>query len=212
MMIKNKTGVLKKFLAGLLVVVFALATMPFGGFFNTVKAQTPSQFNINLSTINSRWGTMDATRSDSQLIFSTAGQGMATVMLNVTDTDMQTAIDTSTVTVSSSIDGSVSGFGTPLEGEPDHTSELKIRFGVDAGSTYSASPSGQDSYVSTGDGSFSLDTGSVTIPAGTRWIMIEAVVTTPAQTEATAVTTLTNSVTIVPDTQAPELESSYNSD
>ena len=211
-MIKNKTGVLKKFLAGLLVIVFAFATMPLGGLLNTVKAQTPSQFNINLSTINSRWGTMDATRSDSQLIFSTAGQGMATIMLNITDTDMQTAIDTSTVSVSTSIDGSVSGFGTPLEGEPDHTSELKIRFGVDAGSTYSASPSGQDSYVSAGDGSFSLDTGSVTIPAGTRWIMIEAAVTTPAQAEATAVTTLTNSVTIVPDTQAPQLESSYNSD
>ncbi len=211
-MIKNKTGVLKKFLAGLLVIVFAFVTMPFGGLLNTVKAQTPSQFNINLSTINSRWATMNATRSDSQLIFNTAEQGVASIMLNITDTDLQSAIDTSTVTVSSSIDGSVSGFGTPLEGEPDHTSELNIRFGVDAGSTYSASPSGQDSHVITGDGSFSLSTGSVTIPAGTRWIRIETSVTTPAQTEAAAETTLTNSVTIVPDTAAPELESSYNSD
>lgn len=210
-MVNSKPRITRKVLAGLLVLVFALATMPFGGIFSIAKAQIPTQFNTNLSIINSKWGTMDATRSGSDLIYDQAGEGVATIMINITDTDMQTAIDTSTVTIKSVMDGSTAGFSTPQAGEPEFKAELFISCGVDAGSTYSAAPSGSASYTITGDGIFTLDTGEATIPAGTRWIMIKAAVTTPnPESGSPAVTTLSNSNTVVGDTELPTMDSSYS--
>jgi hypothetical protein len=211
-MLRNRFSVVKKTVAAILVLVLTVVMMPFGGILSIANAQIPSQFNINLSTINSGWGTMDASRSGPSLIFDQEGVGMATVMINITDTDMLSAVDSSTVTISSTMNGSVSGMVLPaLEGEPDHTSELFVSFGTDAGEAYNATPAGSDNYISTDNGSFSLDTGNVTIPAGVRWIMIKTSVTTPAQTLTSATTTLTNSISIIADSQDPTVESSYSS-
>lgn len=212
-MVNSKPRITRKVLAGLLVLVFALATMPFGGILSIAKAQIPSQFNTNLSIINSKWGTMDASRSGSDLIYDQVGEGVATIMINITDTDMQTAIDTSTVTIKSVMGGSTAGFSTPQAGEPEFKAELFISCGVDAGSTYSAAPSGSTSHTITGDGTFTLDTGGATIPAGTRWIMIKAAVTTPnPESGSSAVTTLSNSNTVIGDTELPTMDSSYSAD
>lgn len=210
-MFKKKTSLAKRIAAIILSIELILVMMPLDDLLTTANAQTVDQFNVNLSTINSKWGTMDATRSDNQLIFSTVGESMATIMIEITDTDLQTAIDTSTVTINSSIAGTVSGIEQPaLDGQPDHTTALSISFGTDASSAYSAEPAGSDSYVSLSDGTFALNTEDVVIPAGTRWIMVMVTVTTPEQETANPIATLTNSVTIIEDNEDPSLESSYD--
>ena len=199
---------IKRIVSFVMIISLVLFSVPIEGLSNVVKAGS-SQFNTNLSSIGSAWAVSDATISSGTIY--TTGDGQALLAIIINDTDLQSAIDLGTVSLSSVLNVNVSGLieQDPL---PDdlHTTSLKVRFGTDVSSAYSSSPAATDSKESEADESFQLGI-STSIPSGTRCILLEGdVLTYQDAGEGTVTTTFTSSSTVIPDSAKPTISPSYN--
>ncbi len=172
------------------------------------RAGTVDQFNINLSPINSYWAVSGASQSGSQFNFASA-EGEASVVLQLQDNDLLAAIDLGNVTLSSSAQLAVANVGDQTE-NASATGILSVHFGASVSAAVNAAAAASDSHTSTQAETSQLAVDGVSVPVGTRWLLVSLNVII-SDTEALSAS-ISNVSSIIGDTTAPTLTADYDSD